>query len=295
MASAPVAVVDAFSDRPFAGNPAGVCLLHAPAEPAWMQQVAGELGHSETAFCWPLGEPDPGTAADADPTANDGAPRWGLRWFTPTTEVSLCGHATLAAGHWLRERGVVAPNQPVAFDTASGTLRSRSGGGLEWLDFPARPVAAAEPPRELLAALAPLEESGTAGVLAATATLHGRSGEGDWLVELADAAAVDAVNPDFAALAALGRRGVIVTAAGDGEADFVSRMFAPAVGIDEDPVTGSAHCTLGPFWAARLGRSELTAEQRSPRGGWLRVAVDGERVHLGGRATTVLAGELTAG
>lgn len=293
MASTPIAVVDAFTRQPFAGNPAGVCLLPAPAEPTWMQQVAAELGHSETAFCWPLDESEAGPA-DADAAATGRAARWGLRWFTPTTEVALCGHATLAAVHWLRERGAVAPGQPVALDTASGTLRSSPVGGLEWLDFPARPVQASDPPPELLAALAPLEESATGGVLAATATVHGRSGEGDWLVELPDAAAVDEVAPDFAALAALGRRGVIVTAAGDGETDVVSRMFAPAVGIDEDPVTGSAHCTLGPFWAAHLDRRELIAEQRSPRGGWLRVTVDGDRVHLGGRAATVLAGELTA-
>lgn len=212
----------------------------------------------------------------------------------PTHEVDLCGHATLAAAHHLRERGAVSAGEPLAFSTASGTLNATPAGGLEWLDFPARPATPSEPPPELLAALAPLAESGTGGVIAATATVHGRSGEGDWLVELPDAGAVDELVPDFGALAMLGRRGVIVTAPGDGDADFVSRFFAPAVGIDEDPVTGSAHCTLAPLWADRLGRGDLVAEQRSARGGWLRVRTDGDRIHLGGQATTVLAGHLTA-
>lgn len=287
MAAVPLAVVDAFTHRPFTGNPAGVCVLDAAADPAWMQQVAAELRHSETAFCWPESA---GTAVN---TAAEAAP-WGLRWFTPTHEVDLCGHATLAAAHHLRERGSADPTGPVAFATASGTLTATPADGLEWLDFPARPVRPSEPPAELLAALAPLEESATGGVLAATATVHGRSGEGDWLVELPDADALTEVSPDFAALATLGRRGVIVTAPGDGEVDFVSRFFAPAVGIDEDPVTGSAHCTLAPLWAGRLGRDELICEQRSARGGRLRVRAAGDRVHLGGQATTVVTGQLTA-
>lgn len=296
MTPVPTAVVDAFTDRPFSGNPAGVCVLAAEPDPGWMQQVAAELRHSETAFCWPLDEAGADASAATASAAAAGGPadaaRWGLRWFTPATEVELCGHATLAAGHWLRERGAVDPGRPVAFATASGTLTSAPAHGLEWLDFPARPVTPSEPPAELLAALAPVEESATAGVLAAAARIHGRSGEGDWLVELPDADAIEQVAPDFAWLATLGRRGVIVTAAGDGEVDFVSRFFAPAVGIDEDPVTGSAHCTLAPFWAERLGRVELTAEQRSPRGGRLHLRVDGDRVRLGGRAATVLTGGL---
>lgn len=281
MATVPLAVVDAFTHRPFAGNPAGVCVLDAAPDPVWMQQVAAELRHSETAFCWP------------DATTRSPA-QWALRWFTPTHEVDLCGHATLAAAHVLRERGAVDPAQPVAFATAGGTLTATPADGLEWLDFPARPAAPSEPPPELLAGLAPLEESGTGGVTAATATVHGRSGEGDWLVELPDAGAVDELAPDFGVLAMLGRRGVIVTAPGDSEADFVSRFFGPAVGIHEDPVTGSAHCTLAPLWAERLGRDELVAEQRSARGGRLHVRAAGDRVHLGGQAITMLTGQLTA-
>lgn len=284
MTAVPLAVVDAFTHQPFTGNPAGVCVLDAAADPAWMQQVAAELRHSETAFCWP----EPAGAATS-------GSQWALRWFTPTHEVSLCGHATLAAAHHLRERGSVDPAEPAAFATASGTLTATPADGLEWLDFPARPATPSEPPAELLAALAPLEESATGGVVAATATVHGRSGEGDWLVELPDADAIAEVSPDFAALATLGRRGVIVTAPGDGnEVDFVSRFFAPAVGIDEDPVTGSAHCTLAPLWAERLGRDELVGEQRSARGGRLHVRAAGDRVRLGGRAITVLTGQLTA-
>lgn len=283
MATVPVAVVDAFTQRPFSGNPAGVCVLDAAADPAWMQQVAAELRHSETAFCWP----------DAPEPAPEPV-QWALRWFTPTHEVDLCGHATLAAAHHLRERGAVSARDPVAFATASGTLTATAADGMDWLDFPVRPAKPSAPPPELLAALAALEESGTGGVIAATATVHGRSGEGDWLVELPDADAVHELAPDFGALAMLGRRGVIVTAPGDGDADFVSRFFAPAVGIDEDPVTGSAHCTLAPLWAGRLGRADLVAEQRSARGGWLRVRTSGDRVHLGGQATTVLTGHLAA-
>lgn len=280
----PIAVVDAFTDRPFAGNPAGVCVLDRPADPAWMQRLAAELRHSETAFCWP--EPD--HPADS---------HWGLRWFTPTAEVELCGHATLAAAHWLRERGAVTAGAPIAFATASGTLTATVDDGLGWLDFPARPVTRADAPPHLLAGLEPIAGSATAGAVTASATVRGRAGNGNWVVELADVAAVDGLAPDLATLATLGGVGVIVTAAAPAgaEADFVSRFFAPAVGVDEDPVTGSAHCTLAPLWAERLGRAELLGEQRSARGGHVRTRVDADRVHLGGHAVTVLAGELDPG
>ena len=255
--------VDAFTDRPFAGNPAAVCVLQSEADPEWMQAVAAEMNLSETAFVIPRGQ------------------GFGLRWFTPRVEVDLCGHATLATAHVLWESRVHDPRQPLAFSTRSGelTVRRLADGWLE-MDFPALPAAPAEPPAGLLEAL---------GVEAA---FVGRS-RFDYLVEAADRHAVRRLAPDFARLARVNCRGAIVTAPSDAPgADFVSRFFAPSVGVDEDPVTGSAHCVLTPYWAAKLDKDRLDALQVSPRGGSLRLTQDGDRVKIAGQAVTVLRGEL---
>jgi predicted PhzF superfamily epimerase YddE/YHI9 len=264
----PLYQVDAFTTEPFAGNPAAVCLLGADADPGWMQRVAAEMNLSETAFLRPSAE----------------AGRYGLRWFTPTVEVELCGHATLASAHVLFSEGLAEAGEAVRFDSAGGPLTARSGaGGDIWLDFPATPAASADPPGWLLEALGagPVRWVGL--------------GRLDYLVELEDEATVRGLAPDVRRLDGLGSRGVIVTAAASGGAggyDFVSRFFAPGAGIDEDPVTGSAHCALGPFWADRLGRDELIGFQASPRGGLVQVRPQGDRVLLGGRAVTVLRGHL---
>ena len=256
--------VDAFTGDAFAGNPAAVCLLGGPAEPRWMQSVAGEMNLSETAFVEPR------------------AAGYGLRWFTPVAEVALCGHATLASAHVLYQTGLAEPEQHVRFDSASGPLTARREDDLIVLDFPARPAAPAPPPPGLLAAL---------GV--ASPVWTGQAKE-DLMVVLGREEEVTGVRPDTAALAALDTRGVIVTApASRPGADFVSRFFAPAVGIPEDPVTGSAHCTLAPFWAQRLRRPSLTGYQASARGGMVRVRAEGERVLLGGHAVTVFSGHLS--
>jgi predicted PhzF superfamily epimerase YddE/YHI9 len=264
----PLFWVDAFTAEPFAGNPAAVCLLDQDVAPDWMQRVAAELNLSETAFL--------------HPGAEEG--RFGLRWFTPTVEVELCGHATLASAHVLFSEGLAAAGEPVRFATASGPLAARRAedGGI-WLDFPATPAAPADPPPGMLEALRAGGGVRWVGL-----------GRLDYLVELADEAAVRGLAPDIARLEFLGSRGVIVTAAAasPGAYDFVSRCFVPGAGIDEDPVTGSAHCTLGPFWAGRLGRDELTGFQASARGGLVQVRPEVDRVHLGGRAVTVLRGQL---
>jgi predicted PhzF superfamily epimerase YddE/YHI9 len=263
----PLYQVDAFTAEPFAGNPAAVCLLEDDADPGWMQRVAAEMNLSETAFLRP--------GAEAD--------RYGLRWFTPAVEVELCGHATLASAHVLFTEGLAEAGRELRFDTASGPLAARRDrDGAIWLDFPATPATPVDPPAGLVEALG-----------GGAARWVGR-GRFDYLVELADEQAVRDLAPDVRRLEGLGPRGVIVTAAGDGSGghDFVSRYFAPAAGIDEDPVTGSAHCTLGPFWAERLGRSELTGFQASARGGLVQVHPRGDRVLLGGQAVTVLRGQL---
>jgi predicted PhzF superfamily epimerase YddE/YHI9 len=265
--SRPLYQVDAFTAEPFAGNPAAVCLLEEDADPGWMQRVAAEMNLSETAFLRPGAE----------------AGRYGLRWFTPAVEVELCGHATLASAHVLFSEGLAEAGRELRFDTASGPLAARrDGDGAVWLDFPATPATPVDPPAGLVEALG-----------GGAARWVGR-GRFDYLVELADEQAVRDLAPDVRRLEGLGSRGVIVTAAGDGSGghDFVSRYFAPAAGIDEDPVTGSAHCTLGPFWAERLGRTELTGFQASARGGLVRVRPRGDRVLLGGQAVTVLRGQL---
>jgi PhzF family phenazine biosynthesis protein len=266
----PLFLVDAFTTAPFAGNPAAVCLLEGDADPAWMQAVAAEMNLPETAFLRPAGQPG----------------RWRLRWFTPTVEVELCGHATLASAHVLFGEGLVEAGRPVRFDSAGGPLAARrDGDGAIRLDFPATPAAPVDPPEGLLDALG----VGAAGFV-------GRS-RFDYLVELADEAAVRGLAPDLRRLGHLTPDGVgvIVTAAaaaGTAGYDFVSRYFAPSAGIDEDPVTGSAHCVLGPFWAERVGRDDLTGFQASARGGLVQVRPQGDRVQLGGRAVTVLRGRL---
>lgn len=260
----PISQVDAFTDAPYKGNPAAVCVLPGPRDEAWMQAVAREMNLSETAFLL---------------RRRDG---WDLRWFTPVAEVDLCGHATLASAHALWEEGLLAPEETARFHTCSGLLTARRAGGLIELDFPSEPPSPIQPPPGLLAAL---------GVEAA---YTGRN-RLDYLVEAGPEAEVRALRPDFALLAAaLGAdRGVIVTGPADSrEYDFVSRYFAPTYGIPEDPVTGSAHCCLGPFWRDRLGRDELVGYQASERGGTVHVRVAGERVLLGGHAVTVLRGQL---
>lgn len=256
--------VDAFADDVFAGNPATVCLLGGPAGAGWMQSVADEMNLSETAFIEPR------------------ADGYGLRWFTPVAEVGLCGHATLASAHVLYETGLVAPAEPVRFESVSGQLTAWREDGLLVLDFPARPAGPAPTPAGVLTAL---------GVTGPVWT--GRS-EDDLMVVLAREEEVTGLHPDTVALAELDTRGVIVTApASRAGADFVSRFFAPAVGIAEDPVTGSAHCTLAPYWTDRLGRPDLTGYQASARGGTVRVRVEGDRVLLAGRAATVFSGHLS--
>jgi PhzF family phenazine biosynthesis protein len=260
--SIPLIQVDAFTDAPFAGNPAAVCLLQGPADASWMQQVAREMNLSETAFLHPDGR----------------AHR--LRWFTPVVEVDLCGHATVASAHVLWETGRASRGERLEFLTRSGLLSAEQRGGWIELDFPAKRAEPAEAPGDLLAALG------------APARFVGRN-RFDYLVEVDGEATVRALAPDSRRLAALPVRGVIVTGrAEDSRWDFVSRFFAPGAGIDEDPVTGSAHCALGPFWAERLGKDQLVGYQASARGGVVRVRVAGDRVHLGGQAVTVLRGEL---
>jgi predicted PhzF superfamily epimerase YddE/YHI9 len=270
--------VDAFTDRPFAGNPAAVCLLAGPADEAWMQAVAAENNLPETAFVTP---PDAGGTR-------------GLRWFTPTVEVDLCGHATLATAHVLTtEAGLRGPNAESGGTERSLTFATRSGvltaavvsGGIE-IDLPAIPSG-------------PLDDAARAD--AARAAVGAPAGSevftgSRWvLVNLDTAGAVRSCTPDLGAVAALTDVGVIVTGAGDADdLDVVSRMFAPSMGIDEDPVTGAAHCLLGPYWAVRLGRTRLRAHQASARGGDLVMEVRGERVALTGRAVTVLRADLLA-
>jgi len=256
--------VDAFTDRPFAGNPAAVCVLAEPRPDAWMRDVAREMNLSETAFLHP----------------EDGGFR--LRWFTPAVEVALCGHATVASAHVLWEDGHLPAGQQARFHTLSGRLLADRRGEWIELDFPAKIATAVEPPRAMLAAL---------GVEAISVSQN----EFDYLVEVASEEQVRAAAPDFTALKKVGARGIIVTArASSAGYDFVSRFFAPGSGIDEDPVTGSSHCALGPHWAARLGKTKFTAYQASARGGTVRVRVNGERVILGGQAVTVMRAELLA-
>ena len=263
--SLPIVQVDAFTDRPFAGNPAAVCILPAPADARWMQDVAREMNLSETAFLV---------------RQRDG---FDLRWFTPAVEIDLCGHATLASAHTLWEDGDLPQGTQARFHTRSGLLTADRRGAWIELDFPATRAESATAPAGLTAAV---------GV---NPRFVGRS-RFDYLLEVDGEHVVRGLTPDFGALARVDARGVIVTSrAAASSYDFVSRFFAPRSGVDEDPVTGSAHCALAPYWTAQLGRPELVGYQASARGGTVRVRLQGDRVILGGQAVTVLRGELTAG
>jgi len=258
----PIYGVDAFTDKPFAGNPAAVCLLPGERDDDWMQSLAEEMKHSETAF---LLEQEDG---------------YGLRWFTPVAEVDLCGHATLASAHVLFTEGFLDPGGQARFHTRSGLLTATREDDWIELDFPAEPAEEVSPPPELIQAL---------GV---TPEYVGRN-RMDYLALLYSEETVRGLTPDFGLLATLPAVGVIVTSASSSkDYDFVSRFFAPSVGIDEDPVTGAAHCCLAPFWVKRLGRNDLMGYQASARGGRVRVRWEGERVRVMGQATTVLRGEL---
>lgn len=271
-----ITTVDAFTDRPYTGNPAAVVLLEEPVFPedARLQRVAAEMNLSETAFAHRL---------DEDPDAD-----WALRWFTPACEVNLCGHATLATAHVLLTTGQAAG--VVRFRTRSGVLTAEGdeGGGVLTLDFPTAPLTTVPVPDGLAEALG----------CELTAAYDTGPDVGDLLVEAPDEETVRGLAPDMSALAALPHRGVIVTAAarrGDVEHDYVSRFFGPAVGVPEDPVTGSAHTALAPLWSPRLGRYTLTGLQVSPRGGTVRTTLRRDRTELGGSAVTVLEGRLLAG
>lgn len=264
--------VDAFTSEPFAGNPAAVCVLREPARDDWMQKVAREMNLSETAFL--VERPD----------------GYDLRWFTPTVEVDLCGHATLASAHVLWQESLLPKDQAARFHTRSGVLGARRDGSWIELDFPAEAARAGE--------AAPAGSPAYAEILSALRVADVRSvarNRLDVLVELDSEEAVRSLRPDIAAIEAIDSRGVIVTAvSATPERDFVSRYFAPNAGVPEDPVTGSTHCFLGPWWMERLGKDELIGDQVSIRGGRLRVRPRGERVLLAGQAVMVLRGELYA-
>jgi len=257
-------LVDAFTSEPFTGNPAAVYLLESWRDDAWLQRVAREMNQSETAYL----------VRNAD--------GFDLRWFTPLVEVDLCGHATLASAHVLLSTGVLAKNQPIRFSTRSGILTASAAGEQIELDFPLLPERPIESP------------GGLAEVLGVQPIYVGQSRH-DLVVEVATDAEVRCACPDMARLAAVATRGVILTARSeDPRFDFVSRFFAPAAGIPEDPATGSAHCCLADFWRKRLQKDSFRAYQASSRGGVLSVRVTGERVVLAGQAITVARGELTA-
>jgi predicted PhzF superfamily epimerase YddE/YHI9 len=254
--------VDAFTDKPFAGNPAAVCVLPEPANERWMQQLANEMNLSETAF---LVEQDDG---------------YQLRWFTPQVEVELCGHATLASAHILWEQGFLPPDSPARFHTQSGLLSAVSKNGWIEMDFPAEPEKPTDFPEEVFKAFG------------AHAQYVGKN-RFDYLVEFDSADIVRNMVPNFSLLKDISGRGFMATSRSDDEQyDFISRFFAPAAGVNEDPVTGSAHCCLGPFWAHKLGKNELSGYQASARGGVVKVRVGDGRVYLGGQAVTVMRATL---
>ena len=264
----PMYHVDAFTNRPFAGNPAAVCFLTDQRPASWMQAVAAEMNLSETAFFRPTEEGS-----------------WQLRWFTPRVEVDLCGHATLATAHVIWATDMADQGETLKFHTRSGVLTARRDGLDIVLDFPTKVAEAAPAPPGLIAALG-------------QDARHTASNRMDWLVELADESSVRALQPDLAHLAQVEARGVIVTARADAGQpyDFVSRFFAPAVGVPEDPVTGSAHCALAPFWSQRLGKNNLLGYQASERGGQVGMRLHADRpgrVELLGQAITTMQGVIT--
>jgi PhzF family phenazine biosynthesis protein len=257
--------VDAFTDRPLSGNPAAVCILPAWEEDSWLHAVAREMNLSETAFL----VPQPG--------------HFDLRWLTPKVEVDLCGHATLASAHVLWQQGRARPGEEIRFSTRSGILKAALRGQDIELDFPLKPEQPAPAPPGLLEALG------------ASARYVGKN-DCDYLVEVESESVLRSMSPDFKRLATVEARGIIVTSrSAEPQFDFVSRFFAPASGVDEDPVTGSAHCCLGDFWRKRLGKSDFVAYQASARGGVVKVRVTKDRAFLGGRAVLVAKGELLVG
>jgi PhzF family phenazine biosynthesis protein len=255
--------VDAFTAKPFSGNPAAVCILPDLKNEVWMQNMACEMNLSETAF---LSKQTNG---------------YDLRWFTPTVEVELCGHATLASAHILWEKDLLRPEQEGRFHTQSGILTAKRAGDKIALNFPANP------PIELKH-----HDTDFAEVLGVRPKYIGKT-RFDYLITVASEKEVRDMKPDFARLKQLGLRGVMVTSRSDSqEFDFVSRFFAPGSGIDEDPVTGSAHCSLGPYWSKQLGKQTLNAYQASARGGEMGIRIQGDRVELTGQAVTVMQGKL---
>lgn len=254
--------VDAFTDKPFSGNPAAVCILPGPGDEEWMRHVAREMNLSETAFLF---------------KQNDG---YSLRWFTPTVEVDLCGHATLASAHILWETGDLAADREARFQTRSGLLTAKRVEDWIELNFPAEPPTSVTPPDDLASSLGvPLKFVG--------------QNRFDYLIEVDSESTVVSIEPDFRQLETISSRGFIVTSRSDSkDYDFVSRFFAPAAGVNEDPVTGSAHCCLGPYWAGRLRKNTFVAFQASVRGGVVQVRMEDQRVILGGQAVTVLRGFL---
>jgi PhzF family phenazine biosynthesis protein len=256
--------VDSFTAEPFKGNPAGVCLLDQPAPQSWMQSLAMEMNLAETAFIYP---------------ESDG---FRLRWFTPVTEVELCGHATLATAHILFENGKLKPNDTARFLTKSGILTVRKINKLLEMNFPATPASQCPEPENLSRALGNVN------------FLFSGKNDFDYLIELDSEDVIRSLKPDFDLLKKVTARGIIVTSRSrNSQFDFVSRFFAPTLGIDEDPVTGSAHCTLGPYWAKKLGKSKFTAYQASRRGGIVQVELKGDRVLLRGQAVTIFSASLT--
>ena len=263
----PIWQVDAFADRPFTGNPAAVCVLERYPSDDWMQKVAAEMNLSETAFVVPT----------------DDAGSFHLRWFTPATEVDLCGHATLAAAHTLIEQARVEAGQSIRFQTRSGELTCTQSDSRITLNFPATP------PRDDVDPAVAEQARGALGISEASVL----QSKYDLLVIVEDASTVKSIRPNFNALAEIDTRGVMVSAVSVASGvDFVSRFFAPQCGINEDPVTGSAHCCLAPYWADRLGKTSLVGYQASSRGGTVICEVAGDRVHLTGTAVTVLEGRL---
>jgi len=288
----PIYQVDAFTDKPFSGNPAGVCILPKKMSEEWMKAVAREMNLSETAFLLQVEEAGKETKSDKDRMAEDtqvgkgtqagkGQTVFSLRWFTPVTEVDLCGHATLASAHILWETGRLLPAQQARFHTRSGMLTADQRG--EWIEmnFPSKPEQPATIPIDFPA------------VLGVQPKYVGRN-QFDYLVEVDNEDALRGMKPDFFRLAKMPVRGVIATCLPDEpeKYDFISRFFAPAVGVNEDPVTGSAHACLGWFWGKRLGKTEMTAYQASARGGVVKVRLAGDRVILSGQAVTVIRGEI---
>jgi PhzF family phenazine biosynthesis protein len=256
--------VDSFTDKPFAGNPAAVCILDQPRDCAWMQLVAREMNLSETAFLVKRGH------------------GYDLRWFTPMVEVDLCGHATLASAHVLWEQGHLESGEAACFHTKSGVLTAKKEGTWIEMNFPATPAKSD-----------PALEAGEMDSALGVKVLGVGLSRFDYLAEVESEDVVRALRPDFTKLGRLQARGVIVTSCASGVGyDYVSRFFAPGAGIDEDPVTGSAHCCLGPFWKERLGRDNLVGYQASARGGFVRTRCEGDRVFLSGQAMTMLRGEL---